>query len=175
MTVTTTPPASPILLNVTSHAGFGVEWMMPDTGGTAMQLVNPRGTHYLLFALLAPYSADWLTMGVINPQRFGLRGPAATFDEFLPVAHAFIAAINDTTDVSDNGRYPRVPCPRDPNEEYRRQQSASPARSRGPLLSRLAKLRAARRPGAGRHRLDRHRGRRHRPTAPMSRELLIAS
>lgn len=169
---TTTTPAVPLLLNVSSHAGFGVEWMMPGTGGTAMQLLNPRATPFLLFALLPPYSADWLTVAVIAPKRFGLRAPATSFAEFVPIARAFIAAIHETTDAAgtttDDAGYPRIPAPRDANESYRRQVAEQAAPPAAPLLARLARLRPRRRPH-GRHRLLHHRARSYRPTALLSR------
>lgn len=116
----------PILLNITNRAGFGVEWTMPGSGGTTMQLVNPRGTHYLLFALRPHYSADWLTMGVVDPKRFGLHAPAATFESFAPVAKAFVAA-TDPQPNPERGHvgHPRIPCPRPTNQAHRTQ---SPAR-----------------------------------------------
>lgn len=174
---TTTTPAIPILLNVTSHAGFSVEWMMPDTGGTAMQLANPRGTPYLLFSVLLPYSADWLTMGVINPHRFGLHGPAATFDEFVTVARAFIAAIDQTNaagTATDTDGYPRIPLPRDPNESYRRRAEQASPPPAAPLRARLARLRPRRRAG-GRHRLHKRRAHSYRPTAPLDRVPLCST
>ena len=172
VTATTTTPAIPILLNISNHAGFGVEWMMPDTGGTTMQLMNPRGTSYLLFGLRTPSSVDWLTVSVITPQRFGLRAPATNFDEFMPVAHTFIAAIHQTTAATgattDDAGYPRIPAPRDPNESYRRQAAEQASPPAGRVLSRLARLRPHRRP-SGRHRLLKRRARSYRPTAPLAR------
>jgi hypothetical protein len=153
----TTSLTIPILLNVSTNAGYSVEWMMPGTGGTVMQLSNPRGTHYLLFSMLAPYSADWITMGVLAPHRFGLRGPAPTFAAFVPVVHAFITALYGT-DPAKASRYPAIPYTRDPNENYRR---AAATQSGPPILGRLGCLRPSlrrsrecpRRRGRGRHRL----------------------
>lgn len=126
--MTTTTPTTPILLNTTSYAGFGVEWTVPGSGGTTtMQLANPRGTHYLLFSLRPHHDSDWLTMGVTNPKRFGLRTPATSFDEFLPVAQAFVAAIpNGPRTAPDHTAHPRTPCPRDPTHIHRRQHPVRP-------------------------------------------------
>jgi hypothetical protein len=126
VTTTTIPaPPIPILLNITTRAGFGVEWTTPDDDCT-MQLTNPCGTHYLLLSLRPHPSAEWLTMGVASPKRFGLHTPAVTFGEFLPVAQAFVAAVEQATGPSPAGR-PRMPTPQHPDRRPRR-----PHRQRNP-------------------------------------------
>jgi len=72
-------------VNVSNPAAYGVEWR---SGTSRYQLVNLRGTTSLIYGL--NYGGEWLTVPVVDPERFGLTEPPKSFSEFRAIAERYV-------------------------------------------------------------------------------------
>lgn len=77
------------LTNVSNPVAFAAEWTAGHNGNR-FQLLNPRGTTDLNFAVLSEGATEWRATGVVNPSRFGMDRPPRTVTEFLAIAERYV-------------------------------------------------------------------------------------
>jgi hypothetical protein len=78
------------LKNISGIGTFAVEWEGDE--GRRYQLSAGHGEETLWFSALGA-NERWASRPVINPERFGVRGPLRKFRDFQQVARQFTDAI----------------------------------------------------------------------------------